>query len=245
MTRQIFHGALLVSLAAAAIPKSADAQSDPKARQIAEATIEAMGGMDEWNDRRYFVWDIFGESHYWDKWNGDFRWEADSLTVLMNIESKTGDAWIDGSKVDDSAQEKQILDRAYQRWVNNSYWVIMPFKLLDPGVMLDYVGMDTSAAGEVSDVIEMTFENVGLTPQNKYHVYVDRTSGMVCQWEYYRTRDDREPSIVNPWNDWKEYNGVWMSTGRGPERSPVTNVSLPDELPRSVFTDPGPVQWRP
>lgn len=244
MTRSFGLSILASLVIGAAYPLPIHGQTDARARQIAENTIEAMGGMDAWNDQRYLVWDIFGETHYWDKWNGDFRWEADSLTVLMNIESRTGDAWINGSKVRDAARTKQIIDRAYARWVNNSYWVIMPFKLLDPGVMLHYVGVDTSAAGQISDVIELTFDNVGLTPQNKYHVYVDRESGMICQWEYYGNSHDPEPSIVNLWNDWKEYNGVWMSTGRGPDRRPVTNLAMPEDLPGSVFTDPGPVSIR-
>lgn len=223
-------------------PLSLKGQADAQARRVAEKTIEAMGGMDAWNDHRYLVWDIFGETHYWDKWEGDFRWEADSLIVLMNVQSKDGDAWIDGVKVEDKARLKEILDRAYARWINNSYWLIMPFKLLDPGVHLRHMGVDTSEAGQVSDVVELTFDDVGLTPQNKYHVYVDRQSGMICQWEYYRDRGDAEPSIVSPWNEWKEIDGVWMSTGRGSEGRAVSNLSLPEDLPRSVFIDPAPVR---
>jgi hypothetical protein len=216
-------------------------QDGDQARQLAESTIEQMGGMDRWNDQQFLVWDIFGETHYWDKWSGDFRWESDSLLVLMNIKSRTGRVWVDGEEVPDGEQKAQILDRAYARWINNSYWVIMPFKLLDPGVNLTYVGMDTSMAGQITDVIELTFDNVGLTPENKYHVYIDRESGMVCQWGYYESREDPEPSIVTPWNEWKDYDGVWMSTGRGSEGRAVSRVSLPENLPRSVFEDPGPV----
>lgn len=245
MTRPILLSLLLSGMVALTNPPSVLAQTDERAHYIAKKTIEAMGGMDEWNDRRYLVWDIFGETHYWDKWNGDFRWEADSLTVLMNIQSKSGDAWINGDKVDDPERRQEILDRGYARWVNNSYWLIMPYKLLDPGVALRYVGTDTSQAGQVSDVIELTFDNVGITPNNKYHVFVDRKSRMVCQWAYFEDKGNEEPGMVTPWNEWKEYDGIWMSTGRGSERRAVTKLALPDELPRSVFTDPGPVDWHP
>lgn len=222
-----------------------EAQSDEKARRLAEATLDQMGGLKRWNDHRFLVWDIFGESHYWDKWSGDFRWESDSLLVLMNIQTRKGKAFIDGREVSDTVRRMQLVNRAYERWVNNSYWLLMPYKLLDPGVNLRYVGVDTSEAGEVSDVIELTFDNVGLTPNNRFQVFIDKKTGMVCQWAYFRERDDKEPRFILPWNQWKEYDGMWMSTGRGREGSKVTNLSLPENLPRSIFTDPKPVSWRP
>jgi len=225
-------------------PKFVVAQSEAKARQIAEATISRMGGMDAWNAKRYLVWKIFGEMHYWDKWGGDYRWEQDSLLVLMNVQSRQGRAWLRGAELK-GASLKPVLDRAYSRWINNSYWLIMPYKLLDPGVMLSYVGTDTSMAGQISDVIQVMFDHVGLTPNNKYLVWVDRASEMVCQWAYYPDRGDPEPDFVRPWNEWHEISGVWMSTGRGTERHHVTNLALPDTIPSSVFTDPAPVTWRP
>ena len=213
-------------------------QADQKALKIAEATINKMGGMDRWNAQRYLVWDIFGESHYWDKWNGDFRWQDDSLLVIMNVQTMAGDAWIDGKKVTDSAELEALLNSAYSNWVNNSYWVIMPYKLLDEGVIQRYVGVDTSEAGQISDVIELTFDSVGLTPENKYHVFIDRETGMVCQWAYYERFDNEAPNFVRPWDEWKVYNGLWMSTGRGATQRQVTNLSLPEKLPEGIFTDP-------
>lgn len=226
-------------------PVKLKAQSDAKARRLAEATIDQMGGLDDWNEHRYLVWDIFGEKHYWDKWSGDFRWESDSLLVLMNIQTKDGRVWIEGDEVVDPQKKKELLDEAYARWVNNSYWLLMPYKLLDPGVNLRYVGVDTSQAGQISDVIEVTFDNVGLTPNNRYRVFIDKKTGMVCQWAYYRNREDKEPGFVRPWTDWKEYNDMWMATGRGDPAHNVTNLALPDKLPKSVFTDPAPVAWHP
>lgn len=236
---------MLIVAAGCLYARPAAGQSDDRAREIVARSIERMGGMEAWNQKRYMVWQIFGENHYWDKWSGDFRWEMDSVTVLMNLNSKSGGAWIEGSEVREPAAKGQLLDRAYQRWVNNSYWTIMPLKLLDPGVNLRYVGVDTSEAGQASDVIELTFDSVGLTPNNRYRVMIDRTTGMVCQWSYYRQREDETPRFTRPWTDWKEYNGIWMSTGRGEDHGGVISLALPDKIPSSVFTDPKPVAWRP
>ena len=245
VTRTMLSPIVVAALLLLQAPHPLRAQSDAKARRLAEATISQMGGLKEWNEHRYVVWDIFGESHYWDKWNGDFRWQDDSLLVLMNIQAHKGRAWIEGKEVRDAKERKALIDKGYERWVNNSYWLLMPYKLLDPGVNLHYVGVDTSEAGQVSDVIELTFDHVGLTPNNRFRVYIDKKTGMVCQWAYYKNRDDKKPGFILPWNQWKQYDGMWMSTGRGRARSNVTKLYLPKKLPRSVFTDPSPVAWRP
>ncbi|MEZ5331564.1 MAG: hypothetical protein R2991_05830 [Thermoanaerobaculia bacterium] len=48
----------------------------------------------------------------------------------------------------------------------------MPYKLEDPGVTLHYLGERPMLDGRPAEVLELTFEGVGRTPQNKYHVYV-------------------------------------------------------------------------
>lgn len=210
-------------------------QVDPRAKELAEETLEHMGGTEEWRETRYLVWENFGQRHYWDKRTGDFRWERDSLTAILNIHSMEGRYWIDGQEVTDPEELAERLENVYARWVNNSYWFIMPYKLLDPGVNLRYMGEDTTATGQRADVLELTFDNVGLTPYNKYHVYIDKQSGLVSQWTHWRHRDDPEPRFTLPWTEWREYGGVMLSTGRGSDRADIKNVAVPDELPEGIF----------
>ena len=206
-----------------------------QAIQIAESTISRMGGMEAWNDVRYLAWKNFGEMHYWDKWTGDFRWEEDSLVAVMNINSKEGRYWVDGIEVTDPADLEERLAGVYREWVNNSYWVVMPYKLLDPGVNLAYVGEEMSESGQISDVLEVTFDGVGLTPDNKYLVYVDRESGLVCQWTHFRNRGDLEPNFVRPWENWVDFGGVMLASGRGGRGGDIAYIALPAELPDAIF----------
>ena len=62
-----------------------DDESTRIARAVVTRSLQAMGGEEAWDETRYLVWDIFGETHYWDKSTGDFRWEADSLTAILNV----------------------------------------------------------------------------------------------------------------------------------------------------------------
>ena len=99
----------------------------------------------------------------------------------------------------DPAARDEALKDGESAWINDAYWVFMPYKLKDTGVTLKYLGKGTTQAGASADVLELTFENVGRTPENKYHVYVDDESRLVTQWDYYPQASDAEPRFQLPW----------------------------------------------
>jgi hypothetical protein len=116
----------------------------------------------------------------------------------------------------------------------------MPYKLKDSGVTLRYKGVENMADGRPADVLVMTFAGVGVTPQNKYEVYIARDSSLVGQWAYYEKAGDPKPEMVTPWSNWKRYGRILLSGDRGPEGS-LTDLSVPDVVPDAVFTAPAPV----
>lgn len=234
--------------AAAAAP-----QHDPRAVEIAEAVLERMGGRDAWNATRHLRWHFFGNRvHYWDKWTNDVRIfsparaddpdterdEAQPATLwLMNIDSLEGRVWRDGQEVTDPAALDELLTRGHQIWVNDSYWMFMPYKLLDPGVSLTHAGPGQMADGRAAQVLELTFdEGVGYTPDNKYLVYVADDSGLVEQWDYFQDASDPEPGITTPWTGWERFGEILLATSRG--RDADWNIAVFEELPAAVYSDP-------
>ena len=100
--------------------------------------------------------------------------------MLMNINTKQGRAFRNGNSLIDD--ELQIaLKQIYRAWINDSYWLVMPYKLKDSGVTLTYIEIDQSADGREADILELRFTSVGVTPENKYRVWVDRESRLVSQ----------------------------------------------------------------
>jgi hypothetical protein len=80
----------------------------------------------------------------------------------------------------------------------------------------------------------MTFKGVGVTPDNKYHVWVDQESFLVTQWAFFEKFTDEKPGFINPWTDYKPFhNGVMLSSGRG--RGNMSDIETPKELDRTVF----------
>jgi hypothetical protein len=257
-TSLILGAALLAGCAAApalevnpAAPGFDAAGSDAAAIAIADRTMERLGGRAAWDATRYLTWDFFGSRrHAWDRHTGDVRVEGTTredgqpYVVLMNLHTEQGRAWKGGQEVTDPEARQRMLHAAVGAWINDSYWLIMPYKLKDTGVTLRHRGQRDTAAGEPADVLELTFAGVGRTPQNKYHVYVARRSGLVEQWDFFADRNDAEPRFSTPWRGWHRCGAILLSGDRGelngrPAR--LGDVAVHAELPAALFTDPAAV----
>ena len=221
------------------------AGSDARAVEIADQVMAALGGREAWDATRFVSWKFFGRrAHVWDKHTGDVRIEGvgreddKPFLILMNLHSMEGRAWRDGEEV--SGDElTELLDFGEAAWINDSYWMFMPYKLKDSGVTLTYVGPGTMEDGRPAEVLQLTFREVGRTPDNRYQVYVSTETGLVEQWDFYRQATDEEPGFRIPWHDWERHGAILLSANRG--ESGHTDVRVFDALPASVFTSPEPV----
>jgi hypothetical protein len=218
--------------------------SDAKAVAIADEVMNALGGRKAWDGTRFLTWKFFGRrTHVWDKLTGDLRFENGDALVLMNLVTRKGRVWKSGQEVSDPAELAKALDETYGTWINDSYWMFMPYKMKDSGVTLKYVGKEATAAGAPADVVELTFANVGRTPENKYHVYVDEKTRLVTQWDYYPKATDAEPMFKLPWLDWERHGAILLSANRGERQH--ENVGVLEGVPASVFQSPAPVDLAP
>jgi hypothetical protein len=213
-----------------------EAGSDANAMKLADRVMDAMGGRKQWDEVQTIGWTIFGRTHTWNKRTGDYRLEADTTLVVMNVNTMQGRAWEKGTEVVDAARRDEVLQDAKSIWINDSYWFLMPYKLKDSGVTLKYGGEKATADGRAADMLVLTFKGVGDTPDNKYDVYVDRATGFVTQWSYYKTAADPEPRFTLPWSGWTSYDGVMLATGRG--RTDVTGIRVSASDDRAAFTGP-------
>lgn len=218
--------------------------SDARAIEIADATMRAMGGRAAWDATRFVSWNFFGSRfHVWDRARGLDRveWtdrEGARHVVVVDVDEGTGRAWIDGQPVTDPERLSDLTEGARRAWINDSYWLFMPYKLKDTGVTLTYAGEMPMEDGRPADALELTFDGVGVTPENKYRVYVARDSGLVEQWDFYVRAEDEEPRFSTPWHGWTEHGGILLSGDRG-ERD-VESIAVHATLPETVFTDPAP-----
>ncbi len=212
--------------------------SDTKAIAIADEVMTAQGGRQNWENTRYLKWNFFGNrNHVWDKWTGDIRVDflKEDLKILMNIHRMEGKAMKNDTLiVQGDDRYPALMQKGKSVWINDAYWLIMPFKLKDSGVTLKYIGEDQTQEGAQADVLALTFKEVGNTPNNKYLVYVDRSSRLVTQWDFYTNATDSLPRFQTPWAVYKSYGNIKLSGNRG--KFALTNIEVLEVLPKGMLT---------
>ncbi|HNP19257.1 MAG TPA: hypothetical protein PKL31_12530 [Fulvivirga sp.] len=213
--------------------------SDEKAIAWADATMHAMGGRNKWDQTRYISWNFFNRRDLiWDKYTGRVRIEApsDTAVYLININDETGKVLLKGGEVKDADSLKLLINRAKSIWINDSYWLVMPFKLKENGVTLKYIGEGATLKGEPATILELTFNAVGVTPDNKYEVYITKSDSLIKQWAFFNNASQDTASVIWPWDNYKDYNGLLLSSDRSDMKGPH-NVKVLTELPDATFED--------
>ena len=219
--------------------------SDAKAIAIADDVMKAVGGRYAWDMTRYIRWTFFNNrSLVWDKTKEKVRIDFlnSDMKIRLDLKNMTGRVWKDGMEMTQPDSLKKYLERGKGIWINDSYWLVMPFKMKDSGVTLKYVGQKKNALDVECDVVEMTFKSVGNTPDNKYHVYVNPSSHLVVQWDYFAKATNEKPTMSTPWADYRPLGNIILSISRGENRSMVP-IGVYRSMPDSVFTSFNTIDW--
>jgi hypothetical protein len=162
--------------------------------------------------------------------------ERPELLVLMNIDDKRGRVWAEGELVEDPGRLEEYLDLGHKIWINDSYWMFMPYKLLDPGVTLRYLGERALEDGRPADVLDLTFaDDAGYTPQNRYEIFVARDTGLVEQWAFFAKASEGQPRFTMPWSGWEPFGRIRLATDHG--RGADWHIAVDEQLLRSFFTE--------
>lgn len=92
--------------------------------------------------------------------------------------------------------------KAWGWFINDSYWLLAPSKLMDPGVhrKLDDEGR-----------LVLTFGEVGLTPGDRYALTIDRDTKRVTRWDF-KLQSGREGHFA--WTGYKKVGPLTLSTKR-------------------------------
>ena len=201
--------------------------TDPAARgaAIADQVMTALGGKQRWTGTPGLRW-TFGSMvrdsvrssrrHAWNMQTGQHRVEGvnrqgQRFVIVHTVgDTTSGKAWMDGQRIEEADSLHKLIKRGEALWINDSYWLLMPYKLRDPGVTLEHAG-DTTEAGVTYDRLALSFTNVGLTPGDRYWVWVNRTNQRVERWEMV-LEGDQPPPVSYTWEGWEEHDGLWFAT---------------------------------
>ena len=247
---------LLVALLVACGPAPLRAEtpdSDPKAVEVADQVMKALGGKNHWDNMPCVAWTFEssvgdtmrpgGRRHVWDKRSGWHRVEGknrqgQSYVIVHRVDrSDEGKAWVDGMAIEGDSLQK-LLKRAKSLWTNDTYWMLMPYKLRDPGVRLKYDG-EAKEDGVTYDKVALSFENVGETPGDHYWIYVNRANHRIEKWNFV-LQGDQPPPKTWTWEGWEQHSGMWFPTAhRSGDMTLFTHaVETMAEPPAKAFSAP-------
>ena len=221
-------GLLALGIMLAGFPKSVTAQ-DSRAQTLLEKVIAAQGGMQAWDNLKDMTFtitrvsldsrgDVAGAnvSLYHMKRHGKTRVETITGKGLLVQGFDGQKPWVTLDGRPETSEE--ALKRAHFLSVNWWYWMGIPFKLKDPGVILRYNGSSTFRGKRV-DILEVTFQKgVGET-NDRYTYYIDRKTYHIVFVEF-QLQPGVWPKVGGPtprrstWLDYKKEGPFTLHTKR-------------------------------
>lgn len=226
---------------------------DPEVERIYSRMMAVIAPDRGWERARYleFEWAVslgdgepFVRSHRWDRWEGMARVEdraegGTRVSIFDTADPTSGRVWVGGEELTGEAAQ-EALTSAYQAHINDSYWLVMPFKWGDPGVNTTYLGEQTDESGANWEVVELSFDDgTGLTPQNMYHAFVNPETGRMERWHHFpEPGADPAPS---DWTDWAQYGPIQLAENRRVDGTPrifFPQLRVETEVPEGAFEPP-------
>ncbi|MEQ9467612.1 MAG: hypothetical protein RLN88_09380 [Ekhidna sp.] len=132
-----------------------------------------------------------GHSYEWNKAENKVRvqWDKNDLVLDMN----------------QSPEDYSVLEyQAYEYFLNDSFWLIAPFKVRDDGVIRSTVEVEGGSG------LLVTYTSGGVTPGDSYLWIIDER-GFPTAWKLW-TSNVPLGGLRTSWGGWVEKGGVWFST---------------------------------
>lgn len=227
--------------------------SDERAIELADLTMQKMGGRAAWDDVRYVTW-YFTPSmrrFIWDRVRNVVRLEhvtADPEdetqplpgVLVFDLLRLTGRYWVDGVEETGEGKIASMAQLGLRVWSNDAYWLFMPYKLKDSHTTIKHLGEREMIEDRgMAEVLELTFKGIGITPLNKYHVYISKETGLIEQWDFFPRQDSAAPRFQLPWDNWTRHGPILLSGNHG--QLSITDIAVFDDLPDWVWTQGEPL----
>jgi hypothetical protein len=167
---------------------------------------KASGG-DNWSKVREIDFNFVVEQDGKQLFTAQHRWNLPAATDAVKWKDKQGKDHEVTANLAKPATEGEEKD-AYARWVNDSYWLLAPLKLRDPGVKVE-AGGPKQFGGAQLETINLSFDNVGLTPTDRYVFYIDPQTKLPRAWDYV---PQAGTGMTATWEKFQQFSGLTLAT---------------------------------
>ena len=176
-------------------------QPDAKAQQLARDVWKASGG-ENWGNISRLQFTFVVEQDGKELARAEHDWDVKKGTDYVKWKGKEATVTLANPPQDEDGKA------AYARWVNDSYWLLAPLKVLDPGVKLTHEGTK-EIDGTACELLRLSFDQVGLTPSDQYVLYVDPQTKLLRAWDYVSAP---EKVMHGTWEKYEDFAGLKLAT---------------------------------
>ena len=142
----------------------------PEADSLATQMLEALNE-EAYLNTDYLEWTFKGRHHYkWYKADKTCEVYWDEMTVILDLEHKAHSKVFAGQDEYNGIEKQDYIDKAEAYFNNDSFWLVAPYKVFDPGTERRLV---TTEDGK--DALLVTYTSGGTTPGDSYLWHLDET----------------------------------------------------------------------
>lgn len=145
-------------------------KQSPEADALAYKMLEAIDH-EAYTSTRFLEWTFRGQNHYtWDKQQQlvDVSWNKN--LVQLNIQHPEKSAVTVNNVIIEGAAKLKLIEKAVAYFNNDSFWLVAPQKVFDPGTERRIVLMDDG-----TEALLVTYTSGGNTPGDSYLWFLDKS----------------------------------------------------------------------
>lgn len=213
-----------------------------------------VGGKSNWEKTRYLTFSfsvinsgkkVFSRKHVWDRYSGDYRLEyigkdSSKIISLFNVNTKKGEIFRDGKLIENDTLKQNLLKKSYNSFINDTYWLLMPVKLEDLGVVCTPL-TDTVINSVLCHRSGIRFETgIGNTSGDYYEIFINSKNNEIIRWKYL-LEGDKESEIYD-WKPYEDIGGLQLSLSKKSLNKEfeinMEDAKILEKLDLTVFSKP-------
>ncbi|MFY0607194.1 MAG: hypothetical protein JXR10_10780 [Cyclobacteriaceae bacterium] len=179
-----------------------EGESGARAEQLSDQMLTALG-YDAYQKISFIEWSYpRGHSYRWNKAQDSVTVLWDEYEVLFSTRTLEGEARYANKELTGS-DKVEAIETAWEYFANDSFWLVAPFKIRDPGTVREYVDL-IGAEG-----LLVTYTSGGVTPGDSY-LWIIGEDKRPMAWRMW-TQKIPIAGLELSWDGWKQYNGAWFA----------------------------------
>lgn len=172
-------------------------KAGPEAKALATKMLSAIN-YTAYKDTRFLEWSFANGAHNykWDKENNEVQVTWGDYSVQLNLKNNAKSSALKNDVPLKGKSKQKIIAKAVSFFNNDSFWLVAPFKVFDPGTVRKIVPLENGSEG-----LLVTYLSGGSTPGDSYLWELD-SNGFPLSFQMW-VKIIPVGGLRATWDDWK------------------------------------------